>query len=188
VRPAKVHAEIAQLDDAVAEWRWRRNAEFDVLLNHRSVLRYRVVVTLETVLLLAALGARPLAHPGQFLLQKHLALVLDRGVGGLALGLVQQVIGVVAVVPEEAAIGKLHHALHHPVEEIAVVRGDEKRAAEVLEKLRHPLDGFRVEMVRRLVENQTVGPRNDRTAHGHATLLAAGKRFDVPVARGTAQV
>ncbi len=177
--PAEFHAEIAHLHGAIAELRRRRNAKFHVLLNDGPVLRRFVVVTLETVLLLAALRARALAHPRQFLFQKHLALVLDHRVGFLPLGFVEQVIGVVAVVRPEFSIAQFDHARHDAVEKIAVVRDDEKRAAELFQKLRNPLDGFRVEMVRRLVENQKVRPRNNGPAHRHAPLLAAGKRLDV---------
>ncbi len=186
--PAEVHAEVAQLDDAIAQLRRRRNAKLHVFLDHRPVLRGGFVVTLEAVLLFAALRARPLPHPGQFLFQKHLALVLDGGVGGLALGLVQQVIGVIAGMREKPAIGQLNHAFRHAVEEIAVVRDDEEGTVEFVEKFRDPLDGFRVQMVRRLVENQQVGVRDHGAAHGHAPFLAAGKRLNAPVAGGTIQV
>ena len=186
--PAEVHAEVAQLDDAIAQLRRRRDAQLHVLLDHRPVLRGGFVVTLEPVLLFAALRPRTLPHPGQFLFQKHLALVLDGGVGGLALGLVQQVIGVVAGVREKPAIGQLDHALRHAVEKIAVVRDDQERTMELIEKFRDPLDGFRVQMVRRLVEDQQVGVRDQGAAHRHAPFLAAGKRLDAPVGGGTVQV
>src|SRR6185436_5664619 len=63
--PAKLHAEMAQLDDAIAQLRRRRDAKLRVVLNDRPVLRGRVVVTLEAVFLLAALRTRTLAHPGE---------------------------------------------------------------------------------------------------------------------------
>ena len=153
---ADFHAEIAQLHGAIAKLRRRRNDEFNIFFNHRPGLRGGVVVTLKTVLLFAALRARALAHPGEFLFQKHLALMFDRRVGGLTFGLVQQVIGVVAVVREKFPVGQLNHAFHHAVEKIAVMRDDEKGAVKFVEKLRDPFDGFRVEMVRRLVENQKI--------------------------------
>ena len=40
--PAEVHAEIAQLDDAIAQLRRRRDAQLHVLLDHRPVLRGRL--------------------------------------------------------------------------------------------------------------------------------------------------
>ena len=83
--------------------------------------------------------------------------MLDGHIGGLPFGLGQEVIGVVAVVPEEPAIGQLDHAFRHAVEKVAVVRDHEKSALELFEKPRYPLDGFRVEMIGRLVEHQKVG-------------------------------
>ena len=105
-----LHAETGDFHRAIAELRRRRNAQFHVLLDHRAVLRRLVVVALEAVLLLAALRARTLAHPREFLFQKHLALVFDRRVGGLALGLVEQVFGVIAVVRKKLAVAQLDHA------------------------------------------------------------------------------
>ena len=134
------------------------------------------------------MGAWPLTHPGQFLLQKHLALVLNGGVGFLALGFGQQIIGVIAGVREEAPVGQLHHARRHAVQEVAIVRRDDVGAVEAVEKLGDPLDGFRVEMVRRFVENQEIRQRHQRAAHRHATLLAAGKRLNAPVASRAIQV
>ena len=65
------------------------------------------------------------------------------------------------------------------------MRDHEKRAVKFIKKLRDPFDGFRIEMVRRFVENQKVGQRNHRAAHRDAALLAAGKRINAPVAGGT---
>ena len=43
-------------------------------------------------------------------------------------------------------------------------------------------------MVRRLVEHQKIRARNNRAAHCHAALLAAGQRFNAAVAGGTIQM
>ena len=92
---AQRDAEIAQFHDAISQ-RWRRwDAQFYFLLDRRSFLRGSFVVTLEAVLLFAALRARAHADPREFLFQKHLPLVLHRRVCFLALGLGQQVIGVI---------------------------------------------------------------------------------------------
>src|SRR5207248_9474992 len=75
--PAEFHAEVPQLNHAIAKLRRRRNAEFNFLLDLRAVLRGGFVVTLESVLLFAALRARALSDPGQLALQKHLPFVFD---------------------------------------------------------------------------------------------------------------
>ena len=65
---------------------------------------------------------------------------------------------------------------------------DEKAAAEIFQKLGDPLDGFRVQMVRRFVEHQKIRTRNDGAAHGDAAFFPAGQRFNAPVAGGTIQM
>lgn len=68
------------------------------------------------------------------------------------------------------------------------MRNDEKRAAEIFQKLRDPLDGFGIEMIRRFVEHQKVRTRNQGARQGHAPFLAAGKVGDGAIARRTVQV
>jgi len=77
----------------------------------RAILRRRFVVTLETVLLFAALRARALADPRQFLFEKHLALVFDCGVGCLPLRSVQQIIRVITRVREEFPVAQFNDAI-----------------------------------------------------------------------------
>jgi hypothetical protein len=66
--------------------------------------------------------------------------VLDDGIGLLALGLVQQVIGVIAGVRKKLSVAKFQDAGGDAVQKIAVVRDDEKCPAERFQKLRNPLD------------------------------------------------
>ena len=68
------------------------------------------------------------------------------------------------------------------------MRDDEERSAELLQELRQPFDGFRVEMVRRLVQHQEVRLRDDGAAEGHAAFLAAGERLDAAIGSGAIQV
>ena len=51
-----------------------------------------------------------------------------------------------------------------------------KRCRDTREKILEPLDGAGVEMVRRLVENQKVGPGKKGAAKRDAPFFAAGKR------------
>ena len=62
------------------------------------------------------------------------------------------------------------------VEERAVVRGDEERAAAPAEVLLEPLEGGDVEVVRRLVEQQQVGVGDHEAGEGRAGLLPARQR------------
>jgi len=68
------------------------------------------------------------------------------------------------------------------------MRDDQERTVEFVEKFGDPFDGFRVQVVGWLVENQQVGVRDQGAAHGHAPFLAAGKCFNPPVGGGTVQV
>ena len=185
---AEIHPQAGDLNGAVAQLRRRRDAQFHVLLDHRSVLGRLIVIPLKPVLLLAALGARALSHPGEFLFQEHLALVLDHRVSLLPLGLGQEIVGVIAVVRKKLAVVKLQDARGDAVEEIAVVGDDQERAAKGLQKFSHPLDRFRIQMVGRFVEHQKIRARNDRPCHRHPPLLAAGERFDIAVRRRAIQV
>jgi len=114
--------------------------------------------------------------------------VLHHGFRALAFGLGQQVFRVATLVGVEAPLVQLHGEIRHAVKEPAVVRDDEERAAEVLQKLRDPLDRFGVQMVRRFVEDQQVRPRDNGPRHGDAPLFAAGERGDVTVARRGVEV
>src|SRR5436190_24336840 len=96
----------------------------------------------------------------------------------LAFGLVEQIIGVIALVPPKLSVAQLDDAIYDTIEKVAVVRDHEKRAADVFEKSCEPLDGFGVEMIRRLIEHQEIRTRNNRPAHGHTPLLTARKRFN----------
>ena len=151
------HAEIAHLHRAIAQLRRRRDAKFHILLDCWPVLRRFVVVTLEPILLFAALRSRALAHPRQFFFQKHLALVLDGRVRFLTFRFGQQVIGVVTVLRPELSFVQLHHPLRHTVEKVAIMCYHKKRTVKLIEKIRDPINGFRIEMVRGFVENEKVG-------------------------------
>ena len=56
------------------------------------------------------------------------------------------------------------------------MRDEEQGTLELIaEEVLQPDDGFGVQMVRRLIEEQQVRLGNERTGEGHATLLTAGQ-------------
>ena len=94
------------------------------------------------------------------------------------LGLLVEPGGIVALERQAAAVLQLQNPLGDVVEKVAVVGDDDHRARIVAERLFEPLDGFRVEMVRRFVQEQQVGLLQERHAQGHPPPLAAGKLAD----------
>ncbi len=94
---------------------------------------------------------------------------------------------VVALPRNAAAAIEFENPLGGVVEEVAVVRHGDDGARKALQKLFEPLDAFRVEMVRRLVQQQHVGLRQQQTAQRDAALLAAGKRTDLRIPRRQTQ-
>ncbi len=59
------------------------------------------------------------------------------------------------------------------VEEVPVVRDDDQCPVIAHQKLAHPVNGFEVEMVGRLVEQERLGMSEERLRQQHAHLLAA---------------
>ena len=185
---AEGDAEIDALDDAIAERRWWRNAELDFLFGGGVGLRGDLIELREADFGLRALGGRAASDPFEFAAQKHLALVFDGRIASLALGLGEEVIGVIAFVREEAAVGQLDHAPGHAIEEIAVVRDDEVGTGEAFQELGDPIYGFGVEVVRGFVQDQEIGPGDNRAGHGHAAFLAAGKGIDAALGIGAIEM
>ncbi len=68
------------------------------------------------------------------------------------------------------------------VEELAVVRDDEDRAAIALQVILQPVHGGEVEVIGRLVEQQHVGRLQEQQRQPDARLLAAGERAELAVA------
>ena len=104
----------------------------------------------------------------------RLAVRLARG----ALALVEVV---VARVGGDLPVVDLGDARHHPVHELAVVRGHEEGAGVGLQEALEPEDRLEVEVVRGLVHQQDVGTAEQHARHGHAHLPAAGEGAHVPV-------
>jgi hypothetical protein len=73
------------------------------------------------------------------------------------------------------------------VEEVPIVRDRDDRAGVGLEVLLEPQHGFRVEVVRRLVEEQQVRLLQQQLAQGHAAALTAGEHRDLGIRRRAAQ-
>ena len=89
---------------------------------------------------------------------------------------------VVALVRIADAVVELEDPVRHVREEVAVVRDDDQRALEVLEVRLKAERRLGVEMVRRLVEEQHVGVRQQQAADRHAAAFAAREHLHGRVA------
>ena len=92
--------------------------------------------------------------------------------------LLREVGRVIAGVGVELAQLELERLGDDPVEEVAVVAGDQDRAGVGLEEVLEPLDAQQVEVVRRLVEQEQVVLEGEQPAQGEPHRPAAGERGD----------
>ena len=139
-------------------------------------------------LLHAALHLRGLRGVGREALDEALLLgehrLLPR-VGGLALRLAQAPLALVEVVVpgpgEDLAAVDLDDPVDDAVHEVAVVARHQERAGVVVEEPLEPEDRLDVEVVRRLVHQEDVGPPEEDAGHRDAHLPAAREGADVAV-------
>ncbi len=134
---------------------------------------------------LARLGA--LAHPFALTRQRPLAGRFLASLLGHALGLLFQVGRVVALVGDAPATVELEDPAGHVVQEVSVVGDHQHRTGIFAKMLFQPSDRFCVEVVRRFVEEQQVGLRQQQLAERHPALLATGKIVDGGISRRAAQ-
>ena len=131
-------------------------------------------------------GGFGLGPPG--LLLAHLAAAFGLlGLGGHHGLLLLEPLLVVAFVGVGAPGVHLEDPLGDVVEEVAVVRHHDEGALELLEEGLDPGDGFGVEVVGGLVEEEDVGVGDEQAAHGDAALLAAGEVAGLGVRGGAAE-
>jgi len=86
-----------------------------------------------------------------------------------------QIIGVVAFVQMDAAVGKFRDLRGDLVEKKVVVRDDQDRAGIVFEIAFQPFHAFRVQMVGRFVEQHDVRPGQQNRCEQYAHFPSAGK-------------
>src|SRR5690606_22239502 len=161
------------LDHELAEARARRNVDLVRLVAGLELLRRQLLEERETRLRLRLTRLRVRAHP--------LELLLDRALTGLLLLLLEreplllllEPRAVVALPRDAVAAVELEDPARGIVEEVAVVRHRHHGAGVLRQEALEPRDGFGVEMVRRLVEQEHVRPRQQQPAERDAAPLAA---------------
>ena len=127
--------------------------------------------------------ANPLELARERAAARRLRLLLDREPRLLLL----EPRRVVALERNALAAVELEDPARDVVEEVPIVGDGDDRALVVGEEALEPRDRLRVEMVRRLVEQQQAGRREQQPAERDAAALAAGERRDVAVAVRQAQ-
>ena len=184
---AEALLDVLGADDDVAEARAGGDVDLDRVEPRRLVLREKLFVRGEARLRLRVPRGRAHPHP--------LELALERASAGSALLLLDPEPGlllleprrVVALERDSLAAVELEDPACDVVEEVAVVGDRHDGALVALEMTLEPRDRLGVEVVRRLVEKQEVGRREQEPAERHAAPLAAGERRDVAVAVGQSQ-
>ena len=89
---------------------------------------------------------------------------------------------------DRAAAFEVDHLIRNGAREVHVVRDDDQRLAEIVERAEQRADlahQLRIERGGRLVEQHHVGLHRQRARDGHALLLAAGelRRIELLLAR-----
>ena len=74
------------------------------------------------------------------------------------------------------------------VEKVAVVRDEEAGAGIAAQEILQPLDALRIEVVRRLVEDEQFRLRDERAAECDAALFPAAQRTDDAIRRGRVEI
>ncbi len=184
---AEALLQMVGLDDEIAETRPRRNVHLDLVELHVLLLREQLLVRAETRLRLVVPRLRAHAHPLELARERaaarRLRLLLDRE----PLLLLLEPRRVVALERNALAAVELEDPARDVVEEVPVMRHGDDRALVVGEEALEPRDRLGVEMVRRLVEQEQAGRREQQPAQRDAASLAARQRRDVAVAIGEPQ-
>ncbi len=138
-----------------------------------GLLRQEALVRLDACLALRLPRARRRLHPLELAregaLSRRLSLLLVRE----PLALLIEPRAVVALVRDASALVELEDPARGVVEEVAVVRHRDHAAVITGERALEPGDRIRIEVVRRLVQQQQVRVRQEQPAERDATALAA---------------
>ena len=171
------------LDHEVAETRPGRDRDLDLVLAllGRLGLRDELVVRGDARLALGLAGARRQPHPFELALQRAAAGLVDLLLLREPLLLLFEPARVVAFPRDARAAVELEDPARDVVEEVAVVGHRDDGAVVVLQVPFEPRDRLRVEMVRRLVEQQQVGLAEQQAAQRDPAALATAQLRHVGV-------
>src|ERR1700724_4835001 len=161
-------------DDMIAEPLGDRNGD----LRHRRrlvvLLGDEILIALDTGLGFGLARLRARRDPFGLGLELAPARLLLAAFLGKTFLLLLQPSGIIAFVGDTAAAIELENPPRYIVEKIAVVGDDQDRARISAQVPLKPIDGLRVEMVGRLVEEQKLRLFEKQLAERDAAALAAG--------------
>ena len=184
---AECFGHMLRLDDLVAQSGTVGDENLEFLFFLLDGLIQQFVVTVQARLAFGLTGLGSHANPFQLTLQRFLALALGLFFHCQALGLLFQPTAVVALPGDALAAVQLQNPASHVVKEISVVGYGNDRALILLQVLFQPVDGFGIEVVGGLVEQEHVGFLQQQAAQGHAATLTATQVLGQLVAFGATQ-
>ncbi len=173
--------DVVDLDHQVAQARAGRDVQFPRFGALLEFLRGQFLVGLHARLGLGLAALGVLAHPLQLFLHRLAVGVLGLLLLLVALVLLLQPGGVVALPGDAVAAVQFQDPAGDVVEEVAVMGDGDDGAGEVVEELLQPGHRFGVQMVGRLVEQDHVRLGQQQAAQRDAAALAAGQLGDVGV-------
>ena len=147
---------------------------------HR-ILQVQHLLDAQLGLASASLGAP--AEPGHFPAETVLHVLGEPGLAELAVGPLQQVVAVPALVAPEGPVLQFQHPRRHGVQQVAVVGDEEQGALVGLEPSLQPLHLVGIEVVRGLVQHQDVRFLEPGLGQGHPFPPAArqGLHFGIQI-------
>lgn len=180
--------DVFERDDTVSEAWGRGEDEFDVALAFLWFLGGDFKVAFDAVYGFGATGAGSAADPFEFFAEEFLASVFGLFGDGLAFGLGEEEIGVVAREGVEGALKDFDDAIGDAVEEVAVMGDEEASALIAGEEVFEPLDGFGVEVVGGFVKDQQIRAGDEGSTEGDAAFFATTEGADEASGLGSVEV
>jgi len=160
----------------------RRHAQVRHLGPLEALLRHQLLRPDDARLALGAARLGAPAQPRHFLRNPALALVLGNLRVLLRHQLLLHVRLVVAGVGRHALAGlDFDDAVHQSVQEVAVVRDEQQRPRQLVQLLLQPVHRVGVQVVGGLVQQEQIGPRQQRPGNGHPLAQATGQLRHRPV-------
>ena len=184
---AKGFGHMLRLDDFVSESRSVRNKDFQLSLAFLLVLIEQFLVGVESGFSLRLSGLGCHINPFQLALQRLAAFACLLLFLRHPFGFLVEPRRVVAFPRDTFAPVEFENPACHMVEEVAVVGNADDCPGILLQMLFEPIDRFRIEVVRRLVEQQDIRLLEQEAAESHAAPFATRKRIDYLVFRRTTQ-